>query len=108
MAAAAGVPLDEGLSNERTALAWQRTALSLMAAAAILGRLTFSELGWVAVTLLGVATVLCLWVFAESRWRYAQHLGLRSRARARGGRAALSLTVATCLIALTEIAALLT
>lgn len=97
---------DAGLSNERTALAWQRTALSLVAGAAILGRLTFSRLGFVAVVLLGAAVLLCLWVFAESRWRYVQQLGRRPRARGRGGRAALSLTAATCLIALTEVAAL--
>ena len=97
---------DLGLSNERTALAWQRTALALVAGAAILGRLTFADLGWFAVTLLGVAVVLSLWVFAESRWRYVQQLGNRRRSRGRGGRAALSLTVATCLIALTEVFAL--
>jgi uncharacterized membrane protein YidH (DUF202 family) len=97
---------DLGLSNERTALAWQRTALALVAGAAILGRLTFADLGWFAVTLLGVAVVLSLWVFAESRWRYVQQLGNRPRSRGRGGRAALSLTVATCLIALTEVFAL--
>ena len=50
--------------------------------------------------------VLCLWVFAESRWRYLQHLGLRGRTNHRGGRAAFFMTVATCLIAVTEIWAL--
>lgn len=98
--------MDGGLANERTALAWQRTALSLVAAAAILGRLTFAQLGWVAIAMLGLAIMLCLWVFAESRWRYAQQLGLRQRTRERGGRAALFLVVATCLIAITEMAAL--
>ncbi len=99
-------PDDVGLSNERTALAWQRTALSLIAGSAILGRLTFDRLRFVAVAVLGVAALLCLWVFAESRWRYVQQLGHRPRGRLRGGRAALSLTVATCLIAITQIAAL--
>jgi uncharacterized membrane protein YidH (DUF202 family) len=107
MSAAGGMARDAGLSNERTALAWQRTALSLVAGAAILGRLTVAQLGWVALALLGLAIMLCLWVFAESRWRYVQQLGIRRRTRDRGGRAALSLTVATCLIAATEILALL-
>lgn len=101
------LPLDSGLSNERTALAWQRTALSLVAVAAIMGRLTFDRLGFVSIMLLGLAVVLCLWVFAESRWRYVQQLGHRSRGRARGGRAALSLTIATSLIAVTEIVSLM-
>ena len=97
---------DTGLSNERTALAWQRTALSLVAGSAVLGRLTFARLGWLSVALVGVAVALGLWVFVESRWRYAQQLGHRPRTRPRGGRAALSLTVATLLIAITEVAAL--
>lgn len=107
MAAHGGDELDEGMASERTALAWQRTALSLMASAAILGRLTFSELGWAAVALLAVAALLGLWVFVESGSRYLQHHGLRRRARPRGGRAALCLASATCLIALTEVVALL-
>jgi len=97
---------DLGLSNERTALAWQRTALSLVAGAAILGRLTFDRLGFIAVGLLGAAIGLCLWVFAESGWRYAQQLGVRQRRSGRGGRAALFLTIAACLIAITEVGAL--
>lgn len=106
MSGAGDIDTDVGLSNERTALSWQRTALSLAAGAAILGRLTFAQLGWTAIALLGIATVLCLWVFAESRSRYVQQLGIRHRARERGGRAALSLTVSTCLIAGTEFMAL--
>jgi uncharacterized membrane protein YidH (DUF202 family) len=97
---------DFGLSNERTALAWQRTALSLVAGSAILGRLTVDRLGLVAVALLGTAFVLCLWVFVESRWRYAQQLGVRPRGHGRGGRAAFALTTATCLMVVTEAAAL--
>jgi uncharacterized membrane protein YidH (DUF202 family) len=97
---------DPGLSNERTALAWQRTALSLTAGAAILGRLTFDRIGYLAVLMLAVAIVLCLWVFVESRWRYAQHRGHRQRGRGRGGRGPLFLALATALIALTESAAL--
>lgn len=98
---------DVGLANERTALAWQRTALSLAAAAAILGRLTFTRVGFLAVAVLGVALLLCGWVFTESRWRYHQHSGVRSRRQPRGGRATLALATAAILIALTELVALL-
>ena len=40
--------MDPGVGNERTALAWQRTALALVAGSAILTRLTFDRLGAVA------------------------------------------------------------
>lgn len=97
---------DTGLANERTGLAWQRTALSLAAGAAIVARFTFDRLGVVAVAVLAVSVLLCAWVFVESRWRYAQHTGERPRRRQRGGRAPLFLTIATCLIAVTEATAL--
>lgn len=99
--------LDEGLSNERTALAWQRTALSLLVGAAILGRLTFGRLGAVAVAPLAIAAVLAGWVFVESRFRYRDGPDQRRRPRARGGRAAFALATATVLIAATEVTALL-
>ena len=97
---------DPGVSNERTALAWQRTALSLIAASAVIARLTWSRLGVVAVAALTVATLLSLWVFVESRGRYAHDAGSGSRGRSRGGRAPAAVAVATALIAVTELASL--
>lgn len=98
---------DPGTANARTALAWQRTALSLVGAAAVLARLTWSTLGAVALVPLAAALVLSLWVFAESRGRYAHDAGTRSRQRPRGGRAPTAIAVAAVLIAATELAALL-
>lgn len=97
---------DLGVSNERTALAWQRTALALMAGTTIMARLTFEDLGWMSLVVLSVALVLCGWVFIESRGRYSHTAGLRPRRGARGGRAPAALAVATVLVAATEIAAL--
>lgn len=57
---------DLGLSTERTELAWQRTALALVVAAAVMARLTFGRLGWVAVIVLAAAMLTGLWVFAQS------------------------------------------
>lgn len=98
---------DTGLANERTSLAWQRTALSLVVAAAVVGRLTVGRLGPTALVVLVIAAALSLWVFGESRRRYDQQLGDGAQRRERGGRATLSLAVATLLIALTEGVALL-
>ncbi|KQZ74886.1 MULTISPECIES: DUF202 domain-containing protein [unclassified Nocardioides] len=101
------VAADPGLANERTALAWQRTALSLMVCAAILARLTYGDLGGAAFTVLGPAFLLSLWVFVESRGRYRRTRGTRAARRRRGGRAPLTVAVATCLLCLTETTVLL-
>jgi uncharacterized membrane protein YidH (DUF202 family) len=98
---------DAGASNERTALAWQRTALSLVAGSAIMARLTWSSLGIVAVATLTAAMVLSLWVFVESWARYSAEAGTRSRAHFRAGRSPLALAVATALVAATELMAVL-
>ncbi len=98
---------DPGVGNERTALAWQRTALALMAGSAILARLTFDRLGALALLSVVVALPLSLWVLLESRRRYAHDAGTRLRPRLRGGRAPAALTIATAIIAITELAALI-
>jgi uncharacterized membrane protein YidH (DUF202 family) len=95
---------DPGAGNERTALAWQRTALALVAGAALLTRLTLDRLGWFAVVSVVVAGPLAGWVFVESRRRYAQAAAVR--ARPRGGRAPLALALATVVVATVELAAL--
>ncbi|HJR36783.1 MAG TPA: DUF202 domain-containing protein [Nocardioidaceae bacterium] len=96
---------DIGVANERTALAWQRTALALIAGTAVMARLSFNELGWSALGILSIAMLLSSWVFVESWLRYSQHAGARLRARDRGGRAAAALATATVLIAVTELVA---
>lgn len=98
---------DEGASNERTALSWQRTALSLLGGSAVMARLTWPSLGFVVLVPLGAAACLTLWVFIESRGRYAHDAGTRSRGRSRGGTAPLALTLATVLLAVTELTALM-
>ncbi len=98
---------DPGISNERTALAWQRTALSLVAGSAIIARLGVEDAGLVIVVLLAVAAALGLWVFVESSARYRHSHGARRRPRGRGGRAAFTLMAATALIAVGELIVLL-
>lgn len=99
--------VDPGVSNERTALAWQRTGLSILASAAIVARLTWSELGVLAAVLLGGSVLLSGWVFWESRARYAHDAGTQARAGARGGRAPAAIVAAFALIAMAELTALL-
>ncbi len=96
---------DPGLANERTALAWQRTGLSLLVGALILGRIAFVDLGPAALPGALVGAALAGWVVFESRWRYAQSEGTRSRMRPRGGRAGAFLALAVTALAITEIAA---
>jgi uncharacterized membrane protein YidH (DUF202 family) len=95
-----------GVPNERTALAWQRTALSLLAGAAIISRLTFERIGPVAWAALGVVLPLSAWVLVESRGRYVNDVGPRVRGRPRGGRAPAAVAVATVTLAAVELLAI--
>ncbi|HET6628068.1 MAG TPA: DUF202 domain-containing protein [Nocardioidaceae bacterium] len=106
------------MQNERTALAWQRTALSLMAGSALLSRLTFDRLGPFSFVSVLVGMPLGLWVFVESRRRYRDKAALRAgRAmteqrpsgpvRSREHWAPAMLSVAVAVAAATELAALL-
>jgi putative membrane protein len=88
-----------GLQRERTALAWHRTALSLLAAAAGISRLTYPRLGAYALLCLGLVLPLVLLVLWQRR-----QLGPGGRG---AGGAALSLTVITVILATTELVALL-
>ncbi|HWG93127.1 MAG TPA: DUF202 domain-containing protein [Mycobacteriales bacterium] len=97
---------EQGRANERTELAWQRTAVSLVVAAALLGRLTFDRLGVGAVVGVGAAVLLALPVLVVGRRRYARDAGLRPRTRPRDGRAPAALALTTVLLGATELAAL--
>ena len=88
-----------GTATERTALAWQRTALAVLAGALLLARITFEELGRLAFVVVVVAVPLALWVLVESRSR-------ARRGVLRGGRAAAVLTVAVVVLAAGELTAL--
>ena len=94
-----------GMQPERTALAWQRTALSVAVAAAILARLTYGDLGAWALLALVVSLGLCCWVLVESRTRYRGRVGLGAGRAGLGGWAA-ALCVCVVVMGLTELAAL--
>lgn len=80
---------DTGSVRERTALAWQRTALALVAASAIVARLTFDRVGPLALVSVAAASVAGLWIVV-------------------GGRAPFLLAVAAVCVGAIELASVLT
>lgn len=62
---------DPGLQPERTALAWQRTALSLTAAAVVVGRLTAGVLGPAVIIVLAFSLAHSAVLFRAGRRRHA-------------------------------------
>ena len=62
---------DRGLQPERTALAWQRTALSLTAAAVVVGRLTAGVLGPSVIVVLAFCLAHSAVLFRAGRRRHA-------------------------------------
>ena len=87
-------------TGERTVLAWQRTAFSLLAGAAVLSRLTADSLG-AATSLAGLAVTasMVLWVLVVA--------GRRTLGHPRDGRPAAALTAGIVVVGLTELAAVL-
>ena len=98
---------DASESHERTALAWQRTALALVAGSAVLTRLTIDRLGLLALLSVGVAAPLGLWLLLESRFRHRHKAGNAGPTQTLNAAAPLVLMLATSVVALVEIAALL-
>lgn len=94
-----------GLAQERTSLAWQRTALAILTGSMLLARLTFDVLGVPALVLMVAAATLAAKVLLESRAR--QRSGPPESRRSHDGRRMLLLAGATALLALTEALALL-
>ena len=100
-------PADPGLGNERTALAWQRTALSVLAGSAVLARLTAPGLGWFSLLAVAVAVPTTAWIMVEARGRYRHDSAQVLRGRDRDGRASAALATAVSCACVTELLALL-
>ena len=69
------VPRNPGLQPERTALAWQRSALALAAATIVIGRLTFSAVGLAALLVVALGLVHASVVFATAQRHYRLRTG---------------------------------
>ena len=108
---------DPGVQPERTALAWQRTALATAAGSAIVARHTVGPLGPGALVVLAVSLGLALAAFVLGRRRYlAGPTGSRLTAAdprrpwalpRRDGVAPALLSLAVLTLALTELSAAL-
>lgn len=111
-----GAP-DRGAQPERTALAWQRTALATAAGSAIVARHTVGPLGPGALIVMAVSIGLALTAFVLGRRRYVAGptgsrlttAGVRHRwaLPRRDGVAPALLSLAVAGIALTELTAIL-
>lgn len=97
---------DAGLQNERTALAWQRTALALFGAVVVAARLGFRQ--WPVATALALAPALglSLAMLRLSSRRYRQaHAALNGAGPAPGGRLPLFAAMSITLLGLAALAA---
>ncbi|MBY4208117.1 DUF202 domain-containing protein [Rhodococcus fascians] len=97
-----------GAQNERTALAWHRTALAMLTMAAVLARLMFDRIGIVGLGTVIAGIAVTAWMFLASRAQYEGHAAIRPGYRARDGRTGAALTGLILVFATTELIALLT
>lgn len=105
----AGRPADHGAQNERTALAWHRTAMSVVVAGAAVARLTFDAVGGLAYVMLGGTILAAMWLVMAVRGRYARRIGWSAREAVvpRDGRPEFVVLVTVMLLAAVEVVALL-
>ena len=61
---------DPGVGAERTAMAWQRTALALAAGSAAVARLGFHALGLASLASIATGLPLAGWILRHGRARY--------------------------------------
>jgi putative membrane protein len=98
-------PFDAGLQNERTALAWTRTALALLAAVFLAARITVAQLGAFTVVITAVTLPLATAVLAAASRRYrAAHRALHTRAALPDGRLPAAVTALVIALAVIELA----
>jgi len=97
---------DAGVQNERTALAWQRTALALFGTVVLAARLGFRQWPVATAVALAPALGLSLAMLRLSSRRYRQaHAALNGADRAPGGRLPLFAATSITLLGLAALAA---
>ena len=89
---------DRSRYEERTVLAWHRTALAIIAGAMVQFRLTYAEGPAWLLGVIVVAALLSVLAAAESRHRYPGETSRRAAVPDRGGRLAALLAVSVTLL----------
>ncbi len=93
-----------GVPNERTALAWTRTALALLGAALLATRVVVERLGALASVFAAVALPLAVVVLVGAGRRYrTAHAMLSSQARPPDGRLPAGVAVLVVVLAVAEL-----
>jgi len=96
---------DPGAQNERTALAWTRTALALLVGVVLAARLAADPLGVVALAFAIVVAPLALVILLMARRRYLRaHVALHQERDLPDGRLPALVALVTCLLAVLELA----
>ena len=100
-----GVPPGaDGAANDRTALAWTRTALALLGAALLATRAVADRFGLLATAFAVVALPMALVVLVGAGRRYrAARATLRTKSRLPDGRLPAGVTVLLVALAVTEL-----
>ncbi|UYM07787.1 DUF202 domain-containing protein [Solicola gregarius] len=96
-----------GTQNERTSLAWSRTALSVVVTAAIVSRLAVESIGPIALVSVAAAVPVSIALVLGSRRRYRRRMDWTERAplRIRDGRFEFAVAAVTVLMILVLAAA---
>ncbi|WP_137122045.1 DUF202 domain-containing protein [Segeticoccus rhizosphaerae] len=97
----------QATQNERTALSWQRTALSLMAGSVALTRFTFDHVGPASLISPTITLSMCAWVLFHNRTRYRRRNAVGPETSRHGGLAPAALVLCVVAMAVTELAELL-
>ncbi|MBF4161674.1 DUF202 domain-containing protein [Nocardioides acrostichi] len=97
---------DPGAQPERTALAWQRTALSIVGGSLAAARIAYESIGLVALLDLLVALPLAGFALWVSRSDYMARAGRSRGTSISPGLAGAALVLAIVLLGLVELAAL--
>lgn len=96
---------DDGAQNERTALAWTRTALALLVGVVLATRLAAEPLGVVAVVFGVVVAPIPVAILALARRRYRRsHEALHAERALPDGKLPALVAVVALLLALLEVA----
>lgn len=98
-------PWDAGLQPERTSLAWRRMGLGFLGVGLALPRITYPELGWVALpgSIAALACALGLLSLGHLRYRSFHRTLTSDDSLTSGGRLPLLVACTTLLIGVTAV-----